>query len=203
MKSPIQPIKLSRVFYITLVSLIFVGGVTLSWKMQELRTVENALAAYGGDFTLEAPWGKSGLSDYRGKLVLIYFGFASCPDVCPTSLGIMKSALKLLKGSEQENIAGLFISIDPERDTPELTENYAQYFHPGFHGLSGKPEAIAQVAKQYNVLYKKMDTPESAMGYTLDHSSVTFLVDQQGVLREKIQHGATPKEVAEKLREYL
>ena len=164
MKSLSQYIKLSRPFYIILISLIFVGGVTLSWKMQELRTVENALTAYGGDFTLEAPWGKSGLSDYRGKLVLIYFGFASCPDVCPTSLGIMKSALKLLKESEQENIAGLFISIDPERDTPELTENYAQYFHPSFHGLSGKPEAIAQVAKQYNVLYKKMDTPESAMG---------------------------------------
>ena len=179
----------------------------MSWKMQGSgaveKPIENPLAAYGGDFILEAPWGKSGLSDYRGKLVLIYFGFASCPDVCPTSLGIMKSALKLLQESEQENIAGLFISIDPERDTPELTENYAQYFHPNFHGLSGKPEAIAQVAKRYNVLYKKMDTSESAMGYTLDHSSVTFLVDQQGVLREKIQHGATPKEVADKLREYL
>lgn len=195
--------QLSRPLYISLIALVFIGGVFLSWKIQESRAAETALAAYGGDFVLDAPWGKSGLSDYRGKLVLIYFGFASCPDVCPTSLGIMKSALKLLSESEQEKISGLFITIDPERDTPELVENYAQYFHPNFHGLSGELEAIAGVAKRYNVLYRKIETSDSSMGYTLDHSSVTFLVDQQGVLREKIQHGATPRNIAEKLREYL
>ena len=115
----------------------------------------------------------------------------------------MKSALKLLSESEQEKISGLFITIDPERDTPEMVENYAQYFHPNFHGLSGEPEAIAAVAKRYNVLYRKIETSDSSMGYTLDHSSVTFLVDQQGVLREKIQHGATPADIAEQLRQYL
>ncbi len=189
--------------------LAFVGGLALAWVVQQWSGDTNdsiattGVEAYGGDFMLEAPWGKSGLPDYRGKLVLVYFGFASCPDVCPTSLGVMKAAMATLDESEQAAVRGLFISIDPERDTPQKVEQYAQYFHPNFHGLSGKPEAVAHVAKQYGVSYRKVETPQSSMGYTMDHSSVIYLIDQQGVLREKMNHGVTPAEVAAKVKQYL
>lgn len=199
--------KTSYLAYAAFIFVAFISGIALAWGVQQWRgesdTAPTGVAAYGGDFMLQAPWGESGLPDYRGKLVLAYFGFASCPDVCPTSLGVMKAAVNSLETTEQAKVRGLLISIDPERDTPEKTEQYAQYFHPNFHGLSGETEAVAHVAKQYGVLYRKMEAPESAMAYTMDHSSVIYLIDQQGVLREKIQHGATPVEVAEKMRQYL
>lgn len=199
--------KTTQLTYALFIALAFAGGIALAWGVQQWRNEQSAssdsLAAYGGDFVLEAPWGASGLPDYRGKLVLIYFGFASCPDVCPTALGVVKTALKSLDETELKNVQGLFITVDPERDTPQRAEEYAQYFHANLHGLSGKPEAVAHVAKQYGVLYRKVKLDESAMGYTLDHSSVIYVVDQQGVLREKVQHGATPSELVEAIRRHL
>lgn len=203
-----QP-KTSYLAYAAYIFAAFVGGIALAWGMQQWSNGNNVsvattgVEAYGGDFTLEAPGGPSGLSDYRGKLVIAYFGFASCPDVCPTSLGVMKAAMNKLGEPEQAAVRGLLISIDPERDTPEKVEAYAQYFHPNFHGLSGTPEAVAQVAKQYGALYRKVETPDSSMDYTMDHSSVIYLIDQQGVLREKLSHGVTPAEVAGKIKQYL
>ncbi|MGB0845343.1 MAG: SCO family protein [Thiolinea sp.] len=198
----------SRQFlYSLFIALAFAGGIGLAFGLQQWRSAENVpdsgVSAYGGDFTLETVNGSAGLSDYQGKLVMIYFGFASCPDVCPTSLGIMKKAYNTLTQNEQNKVSGLFISIDPKRDTPEIAQNYARHFQPGFDGMSGTPEGITKVAQQYGVLFREMETPGSAMGYTLDHSSVIYLVDQQGVLQEKIQHGVTPKELTEKLRQYL
>ncbi len=202
--------KSSRTRYLTYSLVIlaaFAAGIVLAWTMQQWRSetpVSPAgVEAYGGDFELEATWGKSGLPDYRGKLVLIYFGFTSCPDVCPTSLGTMKAAMAELDAAEQAQVRGLFITVDPERDTPQRIEQYAQYFHPNFHGLSGTPADIAHVAKQYGVIYRKVETPESSMPYTMDHSSVIYVVDQQGALKAKVQHGATPTELAAKIREYL
>lgn len=202
------PAKTNYLAYTLFILLAFAGGIALAWSMQQWRGADSAVAAsgveaYGGDFMLEAPWGQSGLPDYRGKLVLAYFGFASCPDVCPTTLGVMKAAMAELDEAEQAQVRGLFISIDPERDTPKKVEEYAQYFHPNFHGLSGQPENVAHVARQYGALYRKVETPDSSMGYTMDHSSVIYVVDQQGVLKAKLQHGATPAEVAAKIREYL
>ncbi|MEZ5447885.1 MAG: SCO family protein [Thiolinea sp.] len=193
--------------YALFIGLAFAAGIGLAWGVQQWRTTQQesaqALATYGGDFMLEAPWGASGLPDYRGKLVMAYFGFTSCPDVCPTSLGIMKAAMNQLSEQEQAQIRGLFISVDPERDLPQRTEEYAQYFHANFHGLSGTADAIAHVAKQYGVLYRKIPTPESAMAYTLDHSSVIYIIDAKGVLREKVKHGTTAAELATTLRQYL
>lgn len=200
--------KTSKLAYAAFILVAFAGGIALAWGVQQWSNNNEQVAAtgveaYGGDFMLEAPWGKSGLPDYRGKLVLAYFGFASCPDVCPTSLGAMKAAMSTLSESEQAAVRGLFISIDPERDTPQKVEQYAQYFHPNFHGLSGTPEGVAHVAKQYGALYRKVETPESSMDYTMDHSSIIYLIDQQGVLREKISHGATPADIAGKIKQYL
>nr|CAA6821098.1 MAG: Cytochrome oxidase biogenesis protein Sco1/SenC/PrrC, putative copper metallochaperone [uncultured Thiotrichaceae bacterium] len=201
--------KTNYLVYSAFIFVAFIGGIALAWGVQQWSSdnkadvVATGVEAYGGDFMLEAPWGQSGLPDYRGKLVMAYFGFASCPDVCPTSLGVMKAAMATLSDAEQSEIRGLLISIDPERDTAKKVEQYAQYFHPNFHGLSGTTESVAHVAKQYGALYRRVETPDSSMDYTMDHSSVIYLIDQQGVLREKLSHGVTPAEVAGKLKQYL
>ncbi len=190
--------------------LVFIGGVGLAFSLQQWRgaepaanTTRSALSAYGGDFVLDNSAGARSLQDYRGQLVMMYFGFASCPDICPTSLGVMRKAYNTLSQDEQNTVQGLFISIDPVRDTPEIAHNYAQHFQKNFTGLSGTPQAVAQVAQQYGALFRKTATPDSALAYTLDHSSVIYLVDQKGVLREKLQHGITPQELTDKLRSYL
>ena len=202
-----KPAKTNYLAYTLFILAAFAAGIALAWGVQQWRgddaVAASGVEAYGGDFMLQAPWGESGLPDYRGKLVLAYFGFASCPDVCPTTLGVMKAAMAELDEAEQAQVRALFISIDPERDTPQKVEQYAQYFHPNFHGLSGKPEDVAHVAKQYGALYRKVETPESSMGYTMDHSSVVYLIDRDGKLQYKIQHGTTPAEMAAKIREYL
>ena len=195
----------NKFLYSLFIALMFAAGIGMAFGLQQWRAAEDepGIAAYGGDFVLESADGKLGLQDYRGQLVMMYFGFASCPDICPTSMGVMRKAFNTLNATEQTKVRGLFVSIDPERDTPEMAQNYARHFQENFSGVSGTPETVGKVAQQYGVLFRKMETPDSAMNYTLDHSSVIYLVDQQGVLREKLQHGVTPKELAEKLRAYL
>ena len=195
-----------RISNIILILLAFIIGIGMAWGWQQWQQtdqgVQRSMAAYGGDFELDAAWGKAGLADYRGKLVLLYFGFTSCPDVCPTSLGTMKKAVGDLTEQEQQQIRGLFVTIDPERDTAERVEQYAQFFHPNFHGLSGSPEAIAHVARQYGVIYRKVES-ESSMGYSMDHSSWVYLLDKKGELKTRFQHGVTPAEMTDKIREAL
>lgn len=197
----------NKFLYSLFIALVFAAGIGMAFGLQQWRSSENTsdtgISAYGGDFVLESGDGSLNLQDYRGQLVMMYFGFASCPDICPTSMGVMRKAFNTLTKDEQDKVRGLFISIDPERDTPEMAQNYAQHFQENFAGVSGTLETVSKVAQQYGVLFRKMDTPDSAMNYTLDHSSVIYLVDQQGVLKEKLQHGVTPGELAGKLREYL
>ncbi|MFM1892225.1 MAG: hypothetical protein RLZ44_1302, partial [Pseudomonadota bacterium] len=110
----------------------------------------------GGDFSLVSADGPVTLQDLRGKVVAIYFGYTHCPDICPTSLAALAQAIKQLSPEQQAQVQGVFISVDPERDTPQRATEYARAFDPRFTGLSGTPEAIAEVAKRYFVLYEKV-----------------------------------------------
>ncbi|HPQ94727.1 MAG: SCO family protein [Thiothrix sp.] len=194
--------------YPLLLVLAFGGGIGLAWSWQTWQRsagTENAVvvSGRGGDFELESGTGSFGLADLRGKVVLLYFGFTSCPDVCPTTLGNLRAAFERLTPQEQTQVQGLFISIDPERDTPEKADAYAHFFHAGLRGLSGTPEQIAKVAVQYGVLYRKVETPDSALNYAMDHSSVIYVIDRQGHLQQKLQHGETPDEIVAAIRRYL
>ena len=197
----------NKFLYSLFIALAFMAGIGIAFGVQQWRNTDSvadsSVSAYGGDFVLESSDGSLSLQNYRGKLVMMYFGFAACPDICPTSMGVMRKAYNTLSEAEQNQVHGLFISIDPERDTPEIAQNYAKHFQQSFDGVSGTQETVGKVAQQYGVLFRKMETPNSAMNYTLDHSSVIYLVDQQGKLREKLQHGVTPMELVEKLRGYL
>ncbi len=141
------------------------------------------------------------LSDWRGKVVLVFFGFTQCPDVCPTALLRAKETMALL-GGEADKVQVVFITLDPERDTPALLANYVPYFDSRFLGLTGSLEQIAQVAKNFKVEYRKV--PGSQPGsYTLDHSALTYVFDPTGRLRLAIKHAATAQEMADDIQKLL
>ncbi len=133
------------------------------------------------DFELRSDRGTVRLSDFRGKWVLLFFGYASCPDVCPTTLADLARVMELL-GEDADQLQVIMISVDPYRDTPERLGQYVRAFHPSFLGLTGTPEEIAEVAARYGIYYNYPEgTPES--GYVVEHTAATLLVDPEGNLR--------------------
>ncbi len=159
-------------------------------------------APRGGDFTLMSADGPFRLQDQRGKVVLIYFGYTSCPDVCPTNLAIMAQALNELSAEELARVQGLFVSVDPARDKVDLLKKYAHHFHDTMQGVTGSPEEIAEVAKHYGVAYRKVEG-DSEVGYMVDHSSNTFIVAPDGSLYAMLPHAAPAQEILKITRELL
>ena len=160
-------------------------------------------ADLGGDFTLTSDNGPVSLQDLRGKVVPIYFGFTHCPDICITSLGAIAAGLKQLDETEQAQVQPVFISIDPERDDAARVGEYARYFHPSFIGLTGSLEEVTRVAKAHFVIFEKVPLEDSELGYTMDHSSIGYVVGRDGVIKSLIHHGESPDNIAKALRETL
>jgi protein SCO1/2 len=156
----------------------------------------------GGDFTLTSADGPVSLESLRGKMVLIYFGYASCPDVCPTSLALITAALKTLAPADLARVQVLFISVDPARDTPAKLKQYTGYFHPNIAGITGSPDAIVDVTARYGAVYR-ITPVQSAAGYVVDHTSVTSVVAPDGRLVEQLPHGTAPPEIAGAIRRWL
>lgn len=175
--------------------------VTLFWNPQTTRTGAPETPS-GGDFTLHAVNGPISLSALRGKVVLLYFGYTSCPDICPTSLTLMSIALSQLTAAELERVQGLFVSVDPQRDTLERLAQYSSHFHPRITGITGSDAEVAKVARQYGAVYQRAEG-DSALGYTVDHSSVTYLIDTQGRLRSTLPHGTLPTAILQEVRRLL
>jgi protein SCO1/2 len=145
-------------------------------------------AEFGRELRLADHSGKPRtLDDFRGKVVAVFFGFTNCPDVCPTTLAAMR-AVKEQLGADGDRLQVIFVTVDPERDTPELLSKYVTAFDPSFLGLHGSPDAIAQTAKAFKVYFQKVPgkTPDS---YTIDHTASTYLYDPQGRLRLFVRHG--------------
>jgi protein SCO1/2 len=127
------------------------------------------------DFTLEGPGGSVRLSDFQNKLVLIFFGYVYCPDVCPTTMLALKQAYEGLSPEERKRVQVVFISVDPERDTPEVADQYAKAFNPDFLGVTGAPETIQEVARTFGVYYQKSQY-RGPGEYLVDHTATTFVV---------------------------
>jgi protein SCO1/2 len=133
----------------------------------------------GGPFALLDPAGRRvTLAEFRGKLVLLYFGFASCPDVCPTDLALIAQALEQL-GAAADEVQPVFITLDPQRDSPAVLRDYASAFHPRFIALTGSESEIRRVATDYKVFFEKVDLPGTNT-YSIDHTAYTFLLDRNG-----------------------
>ncbi|WP_117237878.1 SCO family protein [Thermus sediminis] len=127
------------------------------------------------DFVLEGPKGPVRLADLQEELVLIFFGFVRCPDVCPTTMLALRRAYEALSPRERARVQVIFISVDPDRDPPHIADEYAKAFHPDFLGLTGSPEAVREVARSFGVYYQKTQfrSPED---YLVDHTATTFVV---------------------------
>ena len=159
-------------------------------------------ANLGRDFSLADTSGKTrSLADFRGMAVVVFFGFTQCPDVCPTAMATLAETMRKL-GPDADRVQGVFITIDPERDTPELLSRYVPAFHPSFIGLRGDAAATERVAKEFKVVYRKApgNTPQT---YTMDHSAGMFIFDPQGRLRLYVSHGQGADALVHDLRELL
>ena len=156
----------------------------------------------GGDFILDSDEGPLSLADLRGQVVLVYFGYRLCPDICPTNLAGMARAFEMLKPEEAARVQGIFISLDPERDSLADLAAYTAYFHPRIRGATGTPQAVAALAEQYAVAWRKVPT-ESALGYMLDHSAQTFLIAPDGRIGALLDHATPPASIVRKIREFL
>jgi cytochrome oxidase Cu insertion factor (SCO1/SenC/PrrC family) len=162
-----------------------------------VRSMGQALV--GGAFTLTDQTGKRVTDrDFRGKFLLVYFGFTNCPDVCPTALQVMAAALDKL-GADAERITPVLITVDPEHDTPALLASYVASFHPRLVGLTGSPAEIEAVTKAYRVYVKKVPDPKSTAGYTMDHSSIIYVVGPDGAYRTHFTHATAPGAMADRL----
>jgi len=157
----------------------------------------------GGDFTLTSANGETKLSDFKGKLVLLYFGYTYCPDICPTNLGNLSVAYHQLSPSQKEGLQIIFVSVDPERDTPARLQEYSNYFESNIVGLTGNAENIATIARNYGVVYAKVDDPNNGTNYAVDHSAFTYVVDPKGNWVKQLPHATTPDQFIKTITEYL
>lgn len=160
-------------------------------------------ALIGGAFTLTDNTGKRVTDqDFHGKYTLVFFGFTSCPDICPAGLQLIAGALQKL-GTKAHLITPIFISVDPQRDTPEKLAAYVKNFDPRLVGLTGAPEEIAAVAKAYKVYYAKVPSKERPDDYTMDHTSIIYVMDPKGEFVTHFTPSTSVDDMAAKLDKIL
>jgi protein SCO1/2 len=176
-----------------LVAVLLIGGAAA--LLLTGRGGANA-SGIGGPFTLIDGSGKPVTDQaFRGKFMLVYFGYSFCPDVCPTTLNEIADAMDRL-GPAAARVQPIFITVDPKRDTPEVIRQYAANFSPRLLGLTGSPEQIAQVAKEYRVYYAEHRTGPGPNDYSMDHSSVLYLMGPDGQFIEPIAADETAAKIA-------
>lgn len=176
---------------LSLLVLLFALGACQQGK-PGFRATDITGAEFGRDFALADHTGKPrALADFRGRVVVMFFGFTHCPDVCPTTLAELAAAVKKL-GTEGDKVQVLLVTVDPERDTPQVLSQYVTAFNPRFLALRGTAEETARVAKEFKIIYQKVAgaRPDS---YTMDHSAGTYIFDTQGRLRLYVSYGQGPE----------
>ena len=195
------------IFLVALGGLVAASAMALYFAAPDEQTSypqrTSGTALVGGPFELVAHDGRTVTNKtFEGEFMLIYFGFTYCPDVCPTELQVMASALDLL-GPDADKVRPILITIDPERDSVETMAQYVANFHPRLLGLTGTPEQIATAARAYRVYYEKVEDPGSNAAYTMDHSSIVFLMAPDGGFLAHFGPGTGPDAMAEKIRAML
>ena len=193
--------------YFAVAAVFLIIGITvrLPQLLEEPVTDQTGGLSLGGPFTLIDPKGNEVTDeDLLGSYTLIYFGYTFCPDVCPTGLQTAATALELLPLRKSNKVVSLFITVDPERDTPDVMGEYVQHFHKSLVGLTGSPEQIQRVAKAYRVYYKKVvEKGKDEEDYLVDHSAFQYLMGQDGKYLTHFRHGITPEEMAEKMKAFI
>ncbi|MBR0750249.1 SCO family protein [Bradyrhizobium japonicum] len=196
MSSAARPLVIATAFAASLV----VGLLIVFWAMGGVSKVAQP-AAIGGPFQLTDQHGKAVTDkNLKGKPTLIFFGYTHCPDVCPTSLFEISEVLRAM-GKDADRVNAVFISVDPERDTPATMKDYLSSFDPHLEGLSGDPAETAKVITSYRVYAKKVPTKDG--DYTMDHTALIYLMDRDGRFVSPFNMKRTPEEAAADLKRYL
>lgn len=169
----------------------------------DLRVVTTGKALIGGPFELTDAAGKRVTEkDFAGRPMLVYFGFTNCPDVCPAGLQVIAAALDRM-GADAKRIAPLFITVDPERDTPDVLGKYVKSFHPDIVALSGSPQDIAAVTTAYRVYAKKVPDGTDPSRYNVDHSSFMYLMDANGEFVRHFPHSVDAADLAQEIAKVI
>jgi len=184
-----------------LAGLVLCFGVILLVSGRVSAPVTQQVAAIGGPFELTDQNGRTVTErDLKGRPFLVFFGFTRCPDICPTTLFEVSEIMRAL-GKDADRVGALFITVDPERDTPAALKDYLSSFDPHLAGLTGEPAAVAAVAKAYRVYFKKV--PLDQGGYTMDHTAIVYLMDKDGRFVSPFNLKRTTEALAADLRRYL
>jgi protein SCO1/2 len=193
----------NRLLYATmglLLAVLLVGAGGFLWLSSNGG---NSPISIGGPFTLQDGSGKPVTDrDFRGKYMLVYFGYTFCPDVCPTTLNAVADAMDKL-GPASSRIQPVFITVDPKRDTPQVVKQYAAAFGPRIVGLTGTAEQIAQAAKEYRVYYAEHRTGSGPNDYSMDHSSVLYLMNPEGAFVAPVRADQSGDEIAANLKKLM
>lgn len=191
-----------RLALIAVASFTIAVGIVAFWPKPERAPVSTGETLIGGPFALTDAEGKRRTdADFRGKHMLVFFGFTNCPDFCPTALMTITQALEKL-GPKAASLVPIFVTVDPERDTAQQLRNYAQNFDKRIVMLTGTPEEIAAVARVYRVYYAKKPL-EKAGEYTMDHSAYIYLMGPDGKYLTHFRHGIQPEQLADTLGKKL
>lgn len=194
--------RLARIALACVAALVLAAGIA-AYQVRSERQSQTAsrFDMIGGPFELVDQDGRTVTRDsFAGRFVLMSFGFTFCPDVCPTELSQMAATMDLL-GGEAERLQPVFITVDPERDTPEAIGQYVRQFHPRLIGLTGTQEQIATAAGAYKVYYSKVE--QDGGYYTMDHSTFLYLLGPDGTTVDIFPYGTDPEELAARIREHM
>lgn len=156
----------------------------------------------GGDFQVDTHDGKVSLSDFNGKVVVLYFGYATCPDVCPSSLSKISLALQNLSQKERSLVKTLFISIDPKRDTVNKLTDYVHYYNGSFIGATATQAELDKIAKQYGVIYHKVKA-DTALGYWFEHTASVYVIDTTGKIESTLPQDSDVATITESIKDAL
>ena len=200
--------KKNRTSLFAVLALVVVAALALGSRLMVWNGGDHSgQAAIGGPFTLVDGDGRTVTErDFMGKWMLIYFGYTFCPDVCPTSLSVVAGALDKLEPAQADKVVPVLITVDPARDTPAVMKDYAAAFHPRMVGLTGSPEQVAAVMKAYKVYAARAKSPAGETDdqtYTVDHSSILYLVGPDGRFVAHFPHGTGADDLAAALRKHL
>lgn len=177
---------------IAIVAIYFLQPVVTKYKENQKYSFN--VSSIKGELTKDS---------FKGKVLAVYFGYTYCPDVCPTSLSSLASALKSFSKEKQDDFRGLFISVDPDRDTVENLDKYGKYFHKNFTGGTTDKKSIDEITKRYGTFYEKIYLENSQMDYSVSHTSYIYLFNREGDFIKKVEHFSDPDHIKEVLEKIL
>ncbi|MDN3522755.1 SCO family protein [Halomonas ramblicola] len=185
-----------------IVLILAVGGV--GWFQHQFGSAGSGNELQGGPIELPSTHGDFSLERLgEEELAVVFFGYTHCPDVCPMSMAVIRQALADLEADQRERVVPLMISVDPERDTVERLAEYTDFFGDDFIGATGSQAQLEEIAERYGVVWRKVEAPDSAMEYTVDHSSSLYLVDREGEILRRVLYSPAPHSLSAALQEVL